>query len=92
MKNLQALSDTNASLSIYVQSILAEIRKEIPDINGNLIIWKSRWNYVKTETACSYCPTKVYIDKITSLLCIHIETRLNICMQWQMTRDPFESL
>ena len=44
MKNLQPLSETNAS--IFVQSILAEIRKK-PDINESLIICKSRWNYVK---------------------------------------------
>ena len=46
----------------------------------------------KRETACSCCPTKVCIDKIPSLICIHIETRLNICMQWPITRDPCESL
>ena len=46
----------------------------------------------KRETACSCCYTKVCIDKIPSLICIHIETRLNICLQWPMTRDPFESL
>ena len=46
----------------------------------------------KRETACSCCLTKVCIDKLPSLICIHIETRLNICLQWPMTRDPFESL
>ena len=46
----------------------------------------------KRETVCSCCPTKVCIDKITSLICIHIEIRLNICMQWQITIDPFENL
>ena len=46
----------------------------------------------KRETACSICTTKVCIDKIPSLIWIHIETRLNICMQWPMTRHPFESL
>ena len=33
MKHLQPLSDTNASLSIFVQSILAEIRNKNPDID-----------------------------------------------------------
>ena len=46
----------------------------------------------KRETACSCCPTKVCVDKIPSLICIHTETRLDICMQWQITIDPFESL
>ena len=45
----------------------------------------------KRETACSCYPTKVCVDKIPSLICIHIETRLDICMQWQMTRNPFET-
>ena len=66
--------------------------KKNPDINESLIIWKSRWNYVKTWNWSSCYPTKACIDKITSLICIHIESRLNICMQWQMTGDPFESL
>ena len=28
----------------------------------------------KRKTACSCCPTKVCIDKMTSLICIHIDT------------------
>ena len=47
MKNLQPLSDINASFSILDQSILAEIKKN-HDINESLIIWKINWNYVKT--------------------------------------------